>query len=132
MKPNVNALLDVARQTYSETIEGEKWSCLFAIDNLEDIYAHANTIKNEHALDDLQIQYSAARGFFFRHPVKPDLTFPKEAIQGLSSSRLMKSTSLPFTVRKQGRTMTFSTELLVALNERQKQSVQEIVILTAR
>ena len=101
IRTGINGLLDVARKTYSETIE--------------DIYSLCETTREKYGWKNLTIKYSAKRGFFFQTNNFSG-EFPQYCIQ----------------IKKQKNNSTFSTENLLKLNERQKESMKEIMILSSR
>lgn len=97
----VNGLLDVARKTFNET--------------LEDINMLIESYKETYNIPNLQLQYSAKRGYFMRVNV-PAPILPKIFIQVLQQKKFVK----------------FSSEELISLNQKQKDSMTEILQLSNR
>lgn len=82
---------------------------------VEDIHNLTNLYKTQYKLDKLQLQYNHKRGYFLGIN-KFDVMLPEIFIQ----------------VNRKKKSVQFSTEELISLNDRQKESVKEIMQLTNR
>eukprot|EP01135_Chromosphaera_perkinsii_P001208 Nk52_evm7s162 gene=Nk52_evmTU7s162 len=103
VKPNVNGLLDVARRTYSEAIE--------------EVHSLVSRIAAEENLP-IKIQFSASKGFYMSLPKK-----------NVSSQNLLPHYFIQVV---NGKTIfSFTVEDLIKYNDRIRQSVQEIYLMTA-
>ena len=104
VKPNINGLLDVARRTYTETVD--------------DIAELIKQLGSQYNLP-LKTGYNSTRGFFVQmHSSSKDSTTP-DNLPGLFIK-----------VVKFKNTLSFTTTDLIRLNDRVKESLQEIYLMT--
>jgi DNA mismatch repair protein MSH4 len=102
VQPGINGLLDVARKAYTETIE--------------DIHALFEADKQVFGAEALKLHYTAKRGYHYTMPCVVGATLHRSVIQ----------------VARHGKSWAFSTTKLTALNTRQTEALNEILLLTAR
>ncbi|KAL0222991.1 hypothetical protein P9112_002381 [Eukaryota sp. TZLM1-RC] len=101
VKPGIDCLLDVARHTYSETIE--------------DIQDLVNTIKQDYVLTSLKLHYSAKKGHYLSVLVEE---LPKHGtIKGFIQNQ------------RQGKRMNFSLTQLESLNSRSHEALEEVMLM---
>ena len=105
IKSGVDGLLDVARGTFAESIE--------------EIHALVEKIKQEVECTDIRQGYSVSRGY---HLSVPATIFQ---IDTLDTSRFVQCV-------RRGTRVNCSTEELLSLEERQKDSFNEIVVMSER
>lgn len=98
-----NGILDVARKTLSE--------------NISDMHSHLETVKERYDLTKLSIAYNVSRGYHFT-----------------ISAKMLNMDQLPddFVQFQKGRLTKFSTEVMIELNARYRESLNEIWLLSNR
>ncbi|KAJ5068017.1 muts protein [Anaeramoeba ignava] len=99
IKSGINGLLDVARKTYSETIE--------------DIYKLVELYKEEYQIPNLKLLYTRKRGYYLSIPLAIG-HLPEVFVKAIRHRKRWLCTS----------------DNLIALNERNKESITEILLLT--
>ncbi|XP_035226392.1 mutS protein homolog 4-like, partial [Stegodyphus dumicola] len=102
VKPNINGLLDIARRAYSESVN--------------DVAEIVKQLKTQHELP-LQLGYTSTRGFFIQIPCKhlpPNKELPAIFLK----------------VNKSKNWITCTTEDLIKLNDRIKESLNEIYLMS--
>jgi DNA mismatch repair protein MSH4 len=103
VQSGVNGLLDVARKSYTETVE--------------DMNALLASYQARFGMPTMQLQFVAGRGYHLSLPPPPASTeLPPEFVQ----------------VQRQAKRWRCSTEALLSLNQRNAESLQEILIITER
>jgi DNA mismatch repair protein MSH4 len=100
IQSGVNGLLDVARKSYTETVE--------------DMSALLLAYQARYQMPTLQLQFAVGKGFHLTGPLGAAL--PADFVQ----------------VQRQARRFRCSTEQLLSLNQRNNESLQEILIITER
>ncbi|KAF8773833.1 MutS protein like protein [Argiope bruennichi] len=102
VKPNINGLLDVARRAYSESVN--------------DVSDIVKQLEKQYNLP-LQVGYSSVRGFFIQIPCK--LLSPQKELP-----------SVFLKVNKYKNFITCTTEDLIKLNDRIRESLNEIYLMS--
>lgn len=107
IRPSLNGMLDVARKTYHEADS--------------DIQLLVEEYRQTFEMPNLRLLYSAKRGFYLS--------------LGAGSSMMSERPTLPrvfLQVSKQRGKLSFSSEELISLNNKHRESFNEIVLLTNR
>jgi DNA mismatch repair protein MSH4 len=102
IKPGISAMLDVARKSYSESIE--------------DIHNLIQNYKQQYNLNSIKLQFNTRRGYF--------ISFDKQNINNLQTIFIQ--------ISQQGKKINCSTEQLIRLNQRNNDSLQEILLMTEK
>ncbi|CEP03601.1 DNA mismatch repair proteins mutS family domain-containing protein [Plasmodiophora brassicae] len=100
VKPEINGLLDVGRATYCEVIEA--------------IHEEIQKYMTDMDLPNLKKHFNATRGFYLSLPAANATNLHTQFIQ----------------VCRQGRRVTFSTADLISLDDRRKEALGDVLILT--
>ncbi|KAL0231621.1 hypothetical protein GEMRC1_011025 [Eukaryota sp. GEM-RC1] len=104
VRPGISALLDVARQTYVETVE--------------DIQKLVEHTKSEYNLTNLKLHFSAKKGHYLSLPIEE---VPKYGtITGYIQNQRV------------GKRMQFSLSLLQSLNNRSEEALEEVLLMMSQ